>query len=135
VAITDDDRDHLFETLHHQYDPQDARTLIAMLGSTDPQRSATKEDLRDAAEGLRTELKADIADLRIELKTDIADVRAELGDLRVEMRSELAAVRLELREVMQEQTRTYIAWMFGLLTAYTAMAGFFVAVAMILQPA
>jgi hypothetical protein len=131
VAITDDDRAHLFETLHHQYDPQDARTLIAMLGSTDPQRSATKEDLRDAAEGLRTELKADITDVRAEL----GDLRTEVGDLRVEMRSELAAVRLELREVMQEQTRTYITWMFGLLTAYTAMAGFFVAVAMILRPA
>ena len=39
--------------------------------------------------------------------------------------------RAELHQALYQQTRTYISWMFGLLTAYTAMAGTLVAIAMI----
>jgi len=40
--------------------------------------------------------------------------------------------RAELHQALYQPTRTYISWMFGLLTVYTAMAGSFVAIAAII---
>jgi hypothetical protein len=43
-----------------------------------------------------------------------------------------AEFRAELHQALYQQTRTYVSWMFGLLTVYTAMAGSFVAFATII---
>ena len=54
-------------------------------------------------QGLRAELKNEIAELRAELKGDIAELRAELkgdiAELRAEMREELRAIRSDLTQV------------------------------------
>jgi hypothetical protein len=48
-------------------------------------------------------------------------------------KQDIAELRAEFKDAMYQHTRTVISWMFGLLTAYTAMAGSLVAVAMIVD--
>jgi hypothetical protein len=119
MAVTDDARNHLFQTLSQQYEPEDARTLIALLSSNDIDdlRTAIKADI----DALRTATKADIDGLRAELKAD-------MDGLRTELKGDIGELRGEMRDVLYQQTRTQVTWMFGLLGAYTAMAGTFVAI-------
>ena len=70
----------------------------------------------------------DVADLKAELRGDFADLRAEFAVLR----GDFADLRVEMREAINEQTRTYITCMIGLLTAYTVMSGSLVAIAAII---
>jgi len=63
--------------------------------------------------------KRDLAEFRVEFKTEL---KTEL----------MAEFRATLNEALYQQTRTYISWMFGLLTVYTAMAGSLVAIAAII---
>jgi hypothetical protein len=90
-----------------------AKVLLMSMNTTD---LATKQDLVD----LRVATKQDLADLKAELKGDFAGLRVEFADFRAEM-----------HHALYQQTRTYITWMFGLLTAYTAMSGSLVAIAAI----
>jgi hypothetical protein len=46
-------------------------------------------------------------------------------------KQDLAELKLDFKDALYQQTRTYISWMFGLLTVYTAMAGSFIAIAAI----
>jgi Spy/CpxP family protein refolding chaperone len=105
MAITDDARDHLFQTLRQQYDEDDARTLITMLSSHDPDTLAT----------------------RAQLDATRAQLDAAIDQLRQEMREGFAEVRSELKDAIADQTRTFTTWMFALLSIYTLMAGSFVA--------
>ena len=88
MAVTASARDHLFETISQQYEPDDAEALKAMLTATSTEHLATKQDL--------------------------------------------AELKLDFKDALYQQTRTYISWMFGLLTVYTAMAGSFIAIAAII---
>jgi hypothetical protein len=66
---------------------------------------------------------------------DRADLvtKADLAAFRVDFKNELMTeFRAELHAALYQQTHTYISWMFGLLTAYTAMAGSLVAIATII---
>lgn len=92
MAVTASARDHLFETISQQYEPDDAEALKAMLTATSTEFLATKQDL---------------AELKLELTA-------------------------EFKDSLYQQTRTYISWMFGLLTVYTTMAGSFIAIAAII---
>jgi multidrug resistance efflux pump len=83
-----------------------------MLSSNDIDHLATKDDLHA---------------LRAELKGDIVGVQAGIDGLRAELKADIAELRAEMRDVLYQQTRTQVTWMFGLLGAYTAMAGSFVA--------
>ena len=109
MSVTPSARDHLFDTISRQYDPEDAETLKVLLMSMNTDDLATKHDL---------------ADLRVATKQDLAELTAEF-------RVEFADFRAEMHQVLYQQTRTYITWMFGLLTAYTAMSGSLVAIAAI----
>jgi hypothetical protein len=63
-------------------------------------------------------------------KQDLATFRV---DFKNELKTELMVeFRAELHQALYQQTRTYISWMFGLLTVYTAMAGSLVAIAAII---
>src|SRR5689334_18472962 len=104
MAVTESAREHLFATISQQYEPQDAETLKALLMSPTVNDLATKQDL--AAFATRQDL--------------------------AELRGEFAEFRAEFHEAMHQQTRTYISWMFGLLTAYTAMIGSALAVAAVI---
>ena len=109
MSVTPSARDHLFDAISRQYDPEDAETLKVLLMSMNTPDLATKQDLAD----LRTATKQDVADLKAEIKGDFAELR------------------VEMHQALYQQTRTYISWMFGLLTAYTAMSGSLVAIAAI----
>jgi chromosome segregation ATPase len=161
MAIDDNDRAHLFETLRQQYDEDDARTLITLLGySANPEDLATKVDLlalarqadldelrRDVAviQADVSTLKTDVAVIQADvatLKTDVAVLKTDMGDLKSDMaglRSEMADLKLDfaqlgasVRDVVIEQSRTHQQWMFGLLAVYTAMAGTLVAIGAII---
>jgi hypothetical protein len=47
-------------------------------------------------------------------------------------KQDIAELKVEFKDALHQETRTYISWMFGLLTAYTAMAGSFVGLAAII---
>lgn len=47
-------------------------------------------------------------------------------------KQDIADLRIEFKDALHQETRSFIAWMFGLLTVYTAMAGTFVAIGTIL---
>ena len=81
-------REHLFETISRQYEPDDAETMKAMLTAASTEHLETKQDL--------------------------------------------AELKLDFKDALYQQTRTYISWMFGLLTVYTAMAGSFIAIATVI---
>jgi hypothetical protein len=123
MAITEDARDHLFETLRQQYDEDDARTLITMLSSHDPDAVATRAQLDASVE----RLDASIAAVDRKLDASVERLDAEIGHLRLEMRQGFADVRAELKDAIADQTRTFTTWMFALLSVYTLMAGSFVA--------
>lgn len=71
---------------------------------------------RDDAEVLKALLSATSSE-QLATKQDIAELHSELG-----------ALRLEFKDALHQETRSFITWMFGLLTVYTAMAGTFVAI-------
>jgi cell division protein FtsB len=130
MAITDDARDHLFETLRRQYDEDDARTLITMLSSHDPDSVATRAQLDTAVERLDASIaavdhKLDTAVERLDARMD--RLETDVADLRQEMRQGFADARVEMKDAFAEQTRTFTTWMFALLTVYTVVAGSFVA--------
>ena len=138
MSVTPSARDHLFDAISRQYDPEDAETLKVLLMSMHTTDLATKQDLAD----LRAATKQDLADLRAELKGDFAELKDDFvglngdfaglkGDF-AELRVEFADFRAEMHQALYQQTRTYITWMFGLLTAYTAMSGSLVAIATII---
>jgi hypothetical protein len=106
MEVTASGRDHLFETISQQYEPDDAETFKAMLTATSTEHLAIRHD---------------IATMRAELTT----MRAEMTTLKLELTG-------EFKDSLYQQTRTYISWMFGLLTVYTAMAGSLIAVAAII---
>ena len=120
MTVTPSARDHLFDAISRRYDPEDAETLKVLLMSMNTNDFSTKQDFAD--------LKTDFTDLR----ADFADLRADFADLKAELRVEFADFRAEMHQALGQQTKTYISWMFGLLTAYTAMSGSFVAIATII---
>jgi hypothetical protein len=140
MAISDEARKHLYETLSQQYEPEDARTLITLLGySTNPDELATKVDLLALARQVDLdEVKADVA----VLKTDVGLIRADVDQLKADMatiKTDMATMQLEfarlgegMKDVVIEQSRTHQRWMFALLTVYTAMAGTLVAIGAII---
>jgi polyhydroxyalkanoate synthesis regulator phasin len=82
VAVSDEARKHLFATISQQYEPEDARTLITLLGySTNPAELATKVDLLTLAR------QADLDTLRV----DVGQLRADLASLRAD-----AATKVDL---------------------------------------
>jgi hypothetical protein len=105
MAVSDDARNHLLETISQQYEPEDARTLITLLGySTNPDELATKVDLLPLAR------------------------QADLDELR----RDLATWRDEMRDTLVQITRTHMTWTLGVLTALTAMAGLLMAIVALL---
>jgi nucleoid-associated protein YejK len=47
-------------------------------------------------------------------------------------KQDIAELKVEFKDALYQQTRTYVSWMFELLTVYTAMAGSFVGIAAII---
>ena len=69
------------------------------------------------------------------MSVDTTDLvtKQDLAAFKTELKTELMTeIRSELHQALYQQTRTYISWMFGLLTVYTAMAGSFIAIAAII---
>ena len=120
MEVTTSAREHLFETISQQYEAQDAETLKALLMSMSTENLATKQDIAE----LKAATKQDVA----ALKDDFAELRGEFAGLR----GEFAEFKAELHQALYQQSRTYVSWMFGMLTVYTAMAGSFVAFAAII---
>jgi hypothetical protein len=106
MAVTESAREHLFATISQQYEPEDAETLKALLMSPTLDDLATKQDLE------RFATKQDLE--RFATKQDLE---------RFATKQDLAEFKADLYQTMHQQTRTYVSWMFGLLTAYTAVAG------------
>jgi len=105
MEVTTSAREHLFETISQHYEAQDAETLKALLMSTTRNDLVTKQDFAAFKDEFRNEFRAEFAEFKSEIRTEL-----------------------------HQQTRTYVSWMFGLLTAYTAMAGSAVAfVALIIR--
>jgi len=98
---------------------------------------ATRDDVSTLGSELRPEmgeLRAEMSDLRSEmgeLRADMGDLRSEFREFRAELRAEFAEFKIEIQGALAQQTRTYITWMFGMLTAYTAMAGSLIGIATI----
>jgi hypothetical protein len=89
---------------------------------------------RDDVSTLGSELRPEMGELRAEmsdLRSDMGDLRSEFREFRAELRAEFAEFKIEIQGALAQQTRTYITWMFGMLTAYTAMAGSLIGIATI----
>ena len=89
---------------------------------------------RDDVSTLGSELRPEMGELRAEmsdLRADMGDLRSEFCEFRAELRAEFAEFKIEIQGALAQQTRTYITWMFGMLTAYTAMAGSLIGIATI----
>lgn len=154
MAVSDEARNHLYEAISRQYDPEDARTLITLLGySTNPDELATKVDLLALArqvdlDKLKDEvavIRGDITDMRGDIaaiRGDQTDMRGDIAGLQVavetlsgrvgEFSGDLAGFRDEMRDTVLQLTRTHMSWMLGVLTAYTAMAGLLVALGVLI---
>jgi polyhydroxyalkanoate synthesis regulator phasin len=112
MAVSDEARNHLFETISRQYEPEDARTLITLLGySTNPDELATKVDL-----------------LPLARQADLDELRREVDNLR----SDIQDWKDEMRDTLVQMTRTHMTWTLGVLTAFTAMAGLLMAIVALL---
>jgi prefoldin subunit 5 len=78
MAITEDARDHLFETLRQQYGEDDARTLITMLSSHDPDAVATRAQLDASVERLDASIAA--VDRKLDASVERLDASVERLD-------------------------------------------------------
>jgi hypothetical protein len=114
-------RDHLYDTFRRQYGTDDAEILIGMLERSARDDWATKQDIDE----LRAATRQDIDELR-------AATRQDIDELRAATRQDLAELRADLKDEIHAQTRTFISWMFGLLTVYTAMAGSLVGIGIVI---
>jgi hypothetical protein len=147
MAVSDEARHHLYEAISRQYDPEDARTLITLLGySTNPDELATKVDLLALARQVDLDkLKDEVAVIRgdiTDMRGDITDMRGDIAGLQVafdtlsgrvgELSGDLAGFRDEMRDTVLQLTRAHMSWMLGVLTAYTAMAGLLVALGVLI---
>jgi hypothetical protein len=77
-----------FEALKKTMGAEAATQVIDYIDSKTHEQAAelaTKADLKNEINGLRTELKGDISSLRTELKGDINQVRLEIADVEVRL--------------------------------------------------
>jgi hypothetical protein len=93
MTITETDRRRLHRALHASIG--DEADILMNALPTDPDRLATRDDLRLQSAELRT----DMGDLRTELRTGMADIRTEMSDLRTELRTGMADIRTEMADL------------------------------------
>ena len=93
------------------FQAKQAEVVTSLFTNLDSQL-ATKDDLKVAISGLRSELKGDMTGLRSELKEDISGLKVDMTELRSELKedtSELkdSVTRLEAgNTVLQEQIKS-----------------------------
>jgi len=84
---------------------------------------ATKDDLNQAVERIRSEMKAELSEVRgeiAEVRGEIAEVRGEIAEARGEIRE--SELRLTAR--LESELRKQMVWFFGFLVLWTgALAG------------
>ncbi len=78
MVVTDAERHHLYEVLKSQLGAASADTLMKSIPPTGWADMATKADLTAEIAGLRSEMKAEIAESRRDVVTQIEAVRSEV---------------------------------------------------------
>ena len=109
------------------FEPGKAEAMVTVFGGPAAGNVATKMQVREVEDELkteirnvrtelkaeiqdvRTELKAEIQDVRTELKAEIQDVRTELQQFRTEVRAEFADVRLSIEKLRAQTYRLMLA--------------------------
>lgn len=89
MAITDEARHELYTYLQETIGHERAATLMGHLPPVGWADVATKRDLDNAEQRIKTELRLEMSDLRIEIKAEIAELRVELANLRTEFAAAL----------------------------------------------
>lgn len=84
------------------FSPEQGKALVRIIANMQTAQLATKADLIETREILRSEL----AEVKNELRSEIADVKNEL-------RSEMAALELRLTEKMSALFTKVIIWLVG----------------------
>jgi hypothetical protein len=153
VAITEDQRHDLYQSLIEVLGREKATTLmehlpplgwadVASKRDLDHQSLVTRRDLELEIGKLRTEMQSGFADVRSEMQSGFADVRSKmlggladvrsenrggLAELREEMHAESASVRSEIAAVEVRFERALReqgrTFFLGMLTANTTLAG------------
>ena len=82
MAITEQDRRNLFNGLEEAIGTEPANKLMELLPNQPADQLVTRTDMHAFGDGLRSELRGEMAELRSELRGEMAELRA---DLRTEM--------------------------------------------------
>ncbi|XSG85469.1 MAG: coiled-coil domain-containing protein [Methylohalobius sp. ZOD2] len=84
----------------------------------------TKQDLRDAVQGLNTNidtLRRDLETTETNLRKDLESVATNLQTMETPLRQEQQTIKAELRQELAETKSELIKWMVGLAIAQLAM--------------
>lgn len=86
------------------FETRQAETLVTVFRGFAVGDAATRSQLRDFEQGMKTEIEG----LRSEMKTEIAGLRSEMKTeiegLRVEMKTEIAGLKTRMYQLMLGQT-------------------------------
>jgi hypothetical protein len=115
MAISEDRRHEMYESLIEALGRERATTLMEHLPPVGWADVATKRDLDQQTLVLRRDMEAEFGKVRAE----IASVRAELGAEIASVRTEIAAAEARFERALRDQTRLFFL---GLLTSNATIA-------------
>jgi hypothetical protein len=112
MAVTDETRYRLHQTLERVLGEEQAATLMEHLPPVGWADVATKQDVIRQGEVLRAEIaasraevRAEMAELRGELRTEMAELRGELGTEMAGLRTDMAGLRTEMAGLRTEMAQ------------------------------
>ena len=111
---------------------EQARAIVAMVGSALGGHVATRTDVADMRAAMKADfadaqatVNADIADMRATMKTDFADaqatVNADIAEVRAQLKSEITNVRAEIATAVSTLTWRMVAVQTAMVAAFAGL--------------
>lgn len=120
AMVTEPERLELHQAMRGIIGPGAANTFMELVAPRDRDDVVRVHHLEAAINGLRTELREEMAglkaELRIEFKQDLSNLRAELKEDISDVRVEIAQLRTEFTALLTSELRNQTKWIVGVLT-------------------
>ena len=116
AMVTEPERLELHQAMRGIIGPGAANTFMELVAPRDWDDVVRVHHLEAAINGLRAELREEMAGLKAELKQDMAELRSELKQDISDVRLEIAQLRTEFTVLLASELRNQTKWIVGVLT-------------------
>ena len=120
AMVTEPERLELHQAMRGIIGPGAANTFVELVAPRDWDDVVRVHHLEAAINGLRAELREEMAglkaELRIEFKQDLSNLRAELKEDISDVRAGIAQLRTEFTALLTSELRNQTKWIVGVLT-------------------